>query len=195
MSRGRWSLLRGIGIGVVLTVAVAAAALYLCVEFGLVPANADARPSRFEGWVARTSLHATLARDAKNLANPLPANDTVLLAGVKIYAADCAVCHGDATGRPTLVGYGLYQRGPTLGRYGVEDDPDGVIYWKVTHGIRFTGMPSFARTLSDTQRWQVSTFLKHMKALPPAARRAWRAVHVAAVPASLIPPRRSRRFR
>lgn len=186
--RDRPSLLLGIGIGIVVCVVVAALGLYVCVRLGLVPANADGRPTAFERWLARTSLDATLRREAGSLVNPLPVTNAVLLAGVKIYGQNCAMCHGDSSGRPTFVGFGLYQHAPTLGRHGVEDDPDGETYWKVTHGIRFTGMPSFGRTLSDVQRWQVTTFLKHMNALPPGPERAWRALRVPAAPVHLRTP-------
>lgn len=190
MSAQSKSLLIGFGAGIGAAIVVAALVLYLCVSLGLVPANADRRPSGLERWLARTSLDATLARESRGLVNPLPVNDDVLLAGIKIYGANCAMCHGDSSGRPTFVGFGLYQKAPTLGRHGVEDDPDGETYWKVTHGIRFTGMPSFGKTLSDEQRWQVATFLKHMDALPPVPERAWHALHVTAVPPGLIPRRR-----
>lgn len=190
MSAERRNLLIGVGAGIGAAVVLAAIFLYLAVTLGLVPANADGRPSALERWAANRSLQATLARQTRDLVNPLPVNDQTLLAGIKIYGANCATCHGDASGRPTVVGFGLYQKAPTLGRHGVEDDPDGETYWKVTHGIRFTGMPSFGKTLSDTERWQVATFLKHMDALPTAPERAWHALHVTAVPASLIPPKR-----
>ena len=36
------------------------------------------------------------------------------------------------------------------------DDPEGVTFWKVSHGIRLSGMPGFAGTLSEMQRWQVT---------------------------------------
>ena len=178
-------VLGGIAIGIVGTIVVAALVIYCSVRLGAVPANADARPSSFERWLARTSLEATIDRETPNLQNPLTPNAATLLAGVKIFGANCAVCHGDASGRPTITGFGLYQKAPTLGRRGVDDDPDGETYWKVTHGIRFTGMPSFGLTLSDTERWQVATFLKHMDALPPSVETAWRAVRAPAVPAAL----------
>jgi mono/diheme cytochrome c family protein len=44
---------------------------------------------------------------------------------------------------------------------GVSDDEAGETYWKVAHGIRLTGMPSYERVLSDTQMWQVSLLLKN----------------------------------
>ena len=53
---------------------------------------------------------------------------------------------------------------------GVEDDPEGWTYWKIDHGIRWTGMPSWKATLSDQQMWTLALFLKHMDKLSPAAR-------------------------
>ena len=51
---------------------------------------------------------------------------------------------------------------------GVSDDPPGETYWKVSNGIRLSGMPSFQNTLSDTQMWQVSLLLANAdKPLPP----------------------------
>ncbi len=172
-----------------MTILVAVVLAYAGVELGFVQANADARPGFLERWLARTSLQATLARQSRNLTNPLPDDSQTLLAGIKIYGENCAFCHGDARGRPTFAGFGLYQHAPALGGHGVEDDPDGETYWKVTHGIRLTGMPSFGRTLSDTERWQVTTFLKHMDALPPVAERAWKQLSVRSVPSSLLPKR------
>ncbi len=49
-------------------------------------------------------------------------------------------------------------------------------YWKIDHGIRLTGMPSFSASLTDEQLWQLTLFLKHMDGLPPAPERAWKAV-------------------
>jgi mono/diheme cytochrome c family protein len=66
------------------------------------------------------------------------------------------------------------QKPPQLGKDGIEDDPEGVIYWKIAHGIRWTGMPAFDHTLSQTQIWQLTLMLKNLNHLPPAAHKAWR---------------------
>ena len=63
-----------------------------------------------------------------------------------------------------------------MGEDGVEDDPEGKIYWKIYHGIRMTGMPAFSRTLAEKQLWQITLLLKHMDTLSPAADKAWKAV-------------------
>jgi mono/diheme cytochrome c family protein len=60
----------------------------------------------------------------------------------------------------------------------VDDDPTGETYWKIEHGIRFTGMPSFKGTLTEEQIWQIAYVLKHgSKDLPAAAAASWNASH------------------
>jgi thiosulfate dehydrogenase len=168
---------RGIVLGVVGTLVVLGLGSYIGLKAGLMPANADATPGKLERWAAKTSLHATIARDAPRSPNPLAATDANYAAGIKLYAENCAVCHGAADGNATNVAKGLYQKPPQFANDGVEDDPDGVTYWKIAHGIRLTGMPSFNGTLRDEQIWQVALFLKHMDGLPPAPQRLWKAVH------------------
>lgn len=169
-------MLKGIVTGIVFAVVAAAVAGYAVIRAGILPANADERPPKVEVWAAKTSLHATLRRSAPRVTDPLPATSDNLIAGVKLYAQNCAVCHGDASGKATNVAKGLYQEPPQLANDGVEDDPDGVTFWKLKHGIRWTGMPAFDKTLSDKQLWQLTLFLKTMDHLPQAAQRAWQQV-------------------
>ncbi len=170
--------LRGIVVGFVLAIIVAAIVGYLGVRSGLIPANADARPGAFEHWAARTSLHATLDREAPKITNPIPNTEQNLLAGVRLFAQNCAVCHGSAKGDAAAspIAKGLYQKPPQFATEGVEDDPEGVSFWKIKHGIRLTGMPSFGGALSDNEIWTLALFLKQMERLPPTVQQAWRQV-------------------
>jgi thiosulfate dehydrogenase len=167
---------RGFVLGVVATFVALALFAYLGIVAGLMPANADAKPSKLERWMASRSLHATLAREAPTTPNPVPLNDENLIAGIKLYAMNCAVCHGAANANPSHIARGLYQKPPQLAKDGVEDDPEGATYWKIYHGIRLTGMPSFGQSLNDTQIWQLALFLKHMDSLPPQPARVWKSV-------------------
>ena len=54
-----------------------------------------------------------------------------------------------------------------------EFGPEGVTYWKLTHGIRLSGMPGFADTLSDTQRWQVTMLVAHADKISPTVQAAF----------------------
>ena len=62
---------------------------------------------------------------------------------------------------------------PQFANVGVEDDPEGDIYWKIAHGIRFTRMPALGKSLDQRNLWNIALFLKRMNALPPAPRQAW----------------------
>lgn len=169
-------MFRGVISGILFTLVAIAIAGYAIIRAGVMPANADERPPKFEVWAAKTSLHATLRRSAPRVTDPLRPTNQNLIAGVKLYAQDCAICHGDSNANATKVARGLYQKPPQLAKDGVEDDPDGVTYWKLAHGIRWTGMPAFDHTLSDKQLWQLTLFLKTMDHLPPAAQKVWQQV-------------------
>ena len=171
-------MFRGFVVGILVTIIALLIGGYLALRDGLVPANADATPGWLESWAAGTSLRATLAREAPNSPNPVALTDDNLIAGIKLYAQHCAICHGTAEGDKSAspVAKGEYPRPPQLASDGVEDDPEGESFWKVKHGIRWTGMPSWKNALDDRQIWTLALFLKHMDKLPPAAQQAWQNV-------------------
>ncbi len=165
---------KGILIGIIVTVVVAAVAGFFAIELGWIPANADARPWAIERWAAMTSLRATLERQAPTEPNPVTASPESLEAGLRLYSDNCQVCHGGADGKPSNIARGLYQHPPQLAKHGVEDDPAGDTYWKVRHGIRWTAMPAFGETMSEREMWEVTLFLQKMSALPPEVDALWR---------------------
>jgi thiosulfate dehydrogenase len=171
-------MLKGLVSGVAFTFAVVLIGGYFLVRSGIIPANADAKPGWLETWMAGTSLDATLRRDAPMGQNPVELTEQNLLNGVHLFAQNCAVCHGSAKGAasPSPIAKGLYQKPPQLATDGVVDDPEGVSFWKIKHGIRLTGMPSFGYSLSDQQIWTLALLLKHMDKLPPAVQLAWQQV-------------------
>ena len=137
-------MLKGVIAGVLLTLIVGLIVAYALVESGRIPANADAAPGALEKWMARTSLRATMRREAPSEANPVALNEQNLLEGLRLYARNCAVCHGSAKGNAAAspIAKGLYQKPPQFASHGVERDPEGESFWKIKHGIRLTGMPS-----------------------------------------------------
>lgn len=168
-------MMRGFIAGVVAVIVVALIGGYGLLQSGLIPANADAKPGGVELWVASTSLNATLRNAAPKGPNPVALTDANLIEGVTLYGQHCALCHGTAAGESSAspVAKGLYPAPPQLATEGVEDDPESFSYWRIKHGVRLTGMPSWARTLSDQQIWTLALFLKHMDKLPPSAQAAW----------------------
>jgi thiosulfate dehydrogenase len=164
---------KGFVLGFVAAIATLTAAGYFFVTSGALPAGQDSKPGRLEKWAAKRSLQATMRREAQGLKSPIQPTDDNLAAGIALYRAHCQVCHGGADGAVSSIAKGLTPNAPQLAKDGVEDDPEGVTYWKVAHGIRFTGMPAFGETLSSQEIWQLALLAKHMGSLPPGPRSAW----------------------
>lgn len=167
-------------LGALAAGAMAGLAVYLVGSYGYMPANADVKPPILEKWFATMALEAAITRQMPHKPNPVPLTDANLVEGIKLYAANCAVCHGAADAKPSNVALGLYQKAPQLAKYGVEDDDDGVTYWKIYHGIRMTGMPAYRQTLTEDQIWKIALFLKNMDQLPAGPQKVWEAVPSAA---------------
>ena len=156
-------------LGIVITLVVLAGGAYLFVKAGGVSMETTAAPLPLEKTVAGMALNASMGH-AADQKNPLPFNDDTMLAGARIFKQNCAVCHG-IPGQPrTLISKGMFPAPPQLFEKQdmVTDDPEGETFWKVTHGIRLSGMPGFGSTLSDTERWQLTTLVAHADKLSPA---------------------------
>jgi thiosulfate dehydrogenase len=169
MSRAGWFILGAIAALVVF----APLGAYLFAELGGIAMATTAKPLPFEETIAKTALRANL-KGAEKFKDPLPSDDTNMLAGVRVYQDNCAVCHGLPDRPKTAIAKGEFPSPPQLfdPRETVTDDPEGVTFWKVSRGIRLSGMPGFASTLSDTQRWQVTMLASQANRLSSAVRDA-----------------------
>ena len=119
-------------------------------------------PLPLEKKIAHIALKASMKGETEK-PSPLEASEPNLIKGAEVYRVNCAVCHGIPNQNPSAIAQGLFPPAPQLmpPHKGVTDDSIGEIYWKVKNGIRFTGMPGFSKTLSDTEMWQVSELLLH----------------------------------
>ena len=181
-------MLKGFVLGIIVTLIVAAGAAYAAFAAGLVPANADTSSTLpLERFAARTDLRAVLRNQSPPETDAAPLNDDNLLAGIKLYGDHCAACHGTAQGDAPEIARGEYPKPPQLAKHGVEDDPQGWTFWKIKHGIRWTGMPAWKDEINDQDIWKLALFLKNMDQLSPAAKNAWQALTPPKASASLSP--------
>lgn len=166
--------MRGFVLGIFTTIVILVVSVCLFVRSGGVSLATNAPPFPLEETVAKMALRASIG-SAADQKNPLPFDDSNMLAGVNTYKDHCALCHGAPERSPTAISKGMFPPPPQLFVPAdmVTDDAEGVTYWKVTHGIRLSGMPSFAATLSDTQRWQVTMLVAHADKLPRGAQAAF----------------------
>ncbi len=156
-------------LGMITTIVILLIGGYLFITGGGAPMETTAAPLPFEETVANLAIKASL-RGASDRKDPLESNDDNLLAGAKTYKENCAGCHGGPAQADNPFAKAMFPPAPQLLQHDemVTDYPEGVTFWKVTHGIRLSGMPGFASMLSDQQRWQVTMLLARADKLPPA---------------------------
>ncbi len=152
-------------LGFLLGVAAVAAGLFLYLRFGPLPVAVVDAPLPFEKQIVKLPLKGRIEREVKTA--PFGTGEDVFEAGAHIYRTQCANCHG-TPGHDVAYAKYMYPSAPQLwkkhgskGVVGVSDDEAGETYWKVSNGIRLTGMPAYNHVLSDTQMWQVSLLLKN----------------------------------
>lgn len=159
--------------GVIVTVVVLFAVALVIAQFGFLPTNADATPPNFETHIASNALDAAMERHAPRTKNPFPENDDNLIAGMKVYTMNCAVCHGTMDYKPSVLEHSLYPPPPQV-LLDPLDDPEWHIYYAIRTGVRYTGMPAWSKALSDQDMWNVTAFLTHLEELPPAVQTYWK---------------------
>jgi len=171
-------------VGLVLGLLVVPAGAYVYFTGGSAPVATTDGDMPFERYFAKHALHTRIAKEMpKNV--PIPLNEANYLAGADLYKQHCAVCHGVPLSPKTAVASGMYPKPPELlvGK-GVTDDEAGETYWKISNGIRLTGMPGFARSLSATQMWQIAILLANADKLPSSVKAALVTSPAASAPAA-----------
>ena len=106
-------------------------------------------------WASGASLVQKAPPRASAMRNPFDNDERASRAGGKLYARECATCHG-ANGE----GVG---RTPPLNRLDVSDAPPGALFWVLRNGSLRRGMPSFAH-LPEPQLWQIVTYVRTLRA-------------------------------
>jgi mono/diheme cytochrome c family protein len=140
---------------------------------GFVPTNANTTPPKMERQIAMSALDASMERHAPRVNNPVPPTDENLIAGIKIYTMNCAGCHGGLDGKPADLGNSFYPPAPNL-ILDPPDDPDWHVFYAIRTGVRYTGMPSWEKNLSQNDMWKVTAFLTRVQKLPPAVQDFWK---------------------
>jgi mono/diheme cytochrome c family protein len=157
-------------LGIVVGVLIVFVGAYFYFAMGYAPVVTKGPEMPFEHWMAHMALHAYLDKQP-HPNSPVPADETNMIEGARVYKDNCAVCHGLPGEPKTVIADGMFPDPPQLFRgAGVTDDEPWETYWKVSGGIRMTGMPGFKGKLDDTKMWQVSVLLKNADKISPAVK-------------------------
>jgi len=160
-------------LGVILTLLVLILGGLGFAMLGFFPTNANVPPPRIEKRLAMGAVDASMERHAPRLNNPVSPNDQNFMDGMKLYTMNCALCHGGLDRKPASLSNSFYPPAPNLVS-DPPDDPEWHLFYTIRTGIRYTGMPSWEKTLSQPDMWKIASFLSHMQKLPPAVQDYWK---------------------
>ncbi len=88
--------------------------------------------------------------------------------GLRLYQANCAICHGVNGYGDGPAGRQLRPRPADLTAPHTGAHTAGDLFWWLSHGIRRSAMPAFEDRLSETDRWDLINFLRTLSAAEQA---------------------------
>ena len=139
-------------------------------RLGFAEIRADSPPSKFETKFMTASMHASVRRKAPEATNPIAVSDENLIAGGKLYANNCAGCHGNL-GSSEDTGDSLFPPIPQFAKVSTSYT-EAQIFWVTKHGIRRTGMFANGKWINDKDLWTMAVFIKRIRELPPTVQAA-----------------------
>jgi mono/diheme cytochrome c family protein len=92
-------------------------------------------------------------KKARAKRNPLERDPDAVAAGRNLFQQHCTECHGD-------LGEGG-RKGPSLLVEQVQNSEPGTIFWILTNGVVWRGMPVWSK-LPEPQRWQLVSYIKSL---------------------------------
>ena len=135
---------------------------------GWLPSKATSTPPRWESSIGMRALDASLEGRTSGLKNPIPPNDSAALAaGQKLYANNCAGCHGSRLGPSDWGSRGFYPRAPQFWQETSDVTPVEA-YAAVRDGIRYSGMGAWRDLMKEDEMWKVANFVAHIDRYRPA---------------------------
>jgi len=164
--------MRGFVFGILFTLIVLAAGGWWCLKQGYVDFAADRKPSWAEEKISMAAVDASTERRAPEGKNPVAATEANIAAGAQLYLDHCAGCHGVPSNPDSQFARSFNPAVPEFFK-DAPDMPESQNFYIIQHGIRWTGMPAWSRTLSEAQIWEIVTFLGNVEKLPPAAQKVF----------------------
>jgi mono/diheme cytochrome c family protein len=155
----------------VLVTVIVAYALLILVGIGFIYSGTYDIGADTHHWgltyrVFETARVRSIKAHASSIAVPAGLGDPAkVVAGVSHYAEHCAVCHGAPGVERGDLAEGLYPRPPNLAQTAQSYTP-AELFWILKHGIKMTGMPSWADH-NDDELWATVAFLQELVEMSP----------------------------
>ena len=100
---------------------------------------------------------------ANGIKNPFANRADITEKGKVLFNSLCVPCHGSLGKGDGVAAVAINPRPKNLISDPVQDQTDGVLFWKITTGN--PPMASYKTTLTDLQRWQLVNYIRQLKLL------------------------------
>jgi mono/diheme cytochrome c family protein len=129
--------------------------------------SARENPSWIETVLARNARKIATPAGVKEMKNPDPVTETSTAEAREHFVEHCSVCHGSTGRGGTLYGRNLYPKVPDLTQADTQQLTDGELFYLISNGVRFTGMPAFGGEDSPESIWALVSFIRRLPKLTP----------------------------
>ena len=130
--------------------------------------SAAAKPGRIESSLAIEARDLSIPDVAKKARSPFGANKDAWREGADHFGDHCAVCHGQDGRGGGEIGPNLYPPVPDMARARTQNLTDGEIFYIISNGVRWTGMPAWKNDHTAEETWRLVSFIRHLPVLTPA---------------------------
>ncbi|MGH9240621.1 MAG: c-type cytochrome [Vicinamibacterales bacterium] len=165
MAMAMGPLLKGAVLAVVVVLVVGTLAIMVFVKTtGL---SARAKPGSVETAVTRRLRALAVPAEYERLKNPVLANRESIRNGMSHFADHCAVCHANNGSGDTEMGKGMFPPAPDMRRTATQNLSDGMLFYIIEHGVRFTGMPAWGTGTVEGEEasWHLVNFIRRLPKL------------------------------
>jgi len=129
--------------------------------------SAVARPGRLESAVAIRLRNLSIPADARQARNPFAGQKDAWRQGADHFNDHCAICHHEDGRGGGEIGPHLSPPVPDMTRSRTQNLTDGEIFYIISNGVRWTGMPAWKDEHEPEETWHLVSFIRHLPSLTP----------------------------
>lgn len=132
----------------------------------LMQFNLSARqePGPVETAIGNSAKRFFIRRASRHGIPPRPVDlKTSIENGDTYYGLECSICHGDDGRGQKEPGQWEYPRAADLTSKRVQSYSDEELFWIIQNGIRYTGMPSFAKVETPDHIWDTVNYVRTLR--------------------------------
>jgi len=129
--------------------------------------SAREKPTWVEAFLARHARKIATPAGARELKNPYPLTPERLVSARAHWVDHCATCHSLDGSGATVQGRNMYPPAPDMRDATTQSLSDGELYYIISNGVRFTGMPAWGGEHSPEDTWELVSLIRKLPALTP----------------------------